>query len=53
MRKIKSRMNSLTQRVAAVREELSKLLADDSDMMAMCLSMREAGAYTRSHFSLT
>ena len=45
-------MNSLTQRVAAVRDELGKLLADDSDMRAMCLTMREqeaAAAEERHH----
>lgn len=53
VRRVKGRMNSLTGRVAAVREELSKLLADDSDMMAMCLTMREeeaeAAAAAHSH----
>ena len=54
VRRVKGRMNSLTQRVAAVREELGKLLADDSDMRAMCLTMREeeaAAAEERHHSS--
>ena len=37
VRRVKGRMNSLTQRVAAVRDELGKLLADDSDMRARCV----------------
>ena len=41
VRRAKSSMNSLSRRVGAVREELSKLLADDGDMMAMCLTLRE------------
>ena len=52
VRRVKGRMNSLTQRVAAVRDELGKLLADDSDMRAMCLTMREqeaAAAEERHH----
>ena len=53
VRWVKGRMNSLTQRVAAVREELGKLLADDSDMRAMCLTMREeeAAAAEERHLS--
>ena len=35
-------MNGLTVRVAAVREELAKLLADDDDMTDMCLTRKEA-----------
>lgn len=44
VRRVKGRMNSLTSRVGAVREEMSKLLADDSDMMAMCLTTKEEEA---------
>ena len=54
VRRAKSSMNSLSRRVGAVREELSKLLADDGDMMAMCLTLREQRerdeqAQTQSH----
>ena len=41
VRRAKAAMNQLSRRVGAVREELSKLLADDGDMMAMCLTTRE------------
>ena len=54
VRRAKSSMNSLSRRIGAVREELSKLLADDGDMMAMCLTLREQRerdeqAQTQSH----
>ena len=54
VRRAKSSMNSLSRRVGAVREELSKLLADDGDMLAMCLTLREQRerdeqAQTQSH----
>ena len=40
-RKIKSKMNSLAARVQAAREALERLLQDDSDMAAMCLTKLE------------
>ena len=41
-RGIKAAMNSLAARVGAAREALEKLLQDDADMAAMCLSRGDA-----------